>query len=693
MRSKYMKSLGLGATCLLAMSVPVAANTTETNQSSDASGAQVSATQATSSEEITVTETNISSSAQTDTSTAATEEPSVSRRSAPETEESSTTEASSVTSSTSITSTTTTQTESAPATQAEATIEQALYRLYQPDLRVHLYTKDANEYAVLAGRGWRQEGEAWRFVSNQGEPVYRLYQPDLRVHLYTKDANEYAVLAGRGWRQEGEAFRSHGNIPVYRLYHPGLRVHLYTKDANEYTVLAGRGWRQEGIAFYGLGSAGSSTASNTPVAPQVAKKPTGTVSIQNKNSQNGNFDIIVSNVDSPLGVSSVLVPVWSDEKGQDDLVWYEAARQADGSYKVSVQSKNHGYSTGTYQVHLYLVQKDGTKIGISPSTTTTVEIKDTVPKATVRIENIDRTYGFFDVRITDLYVPKGIESIQAAVWADVGGQNDVQHYEATKQSDGSYLVPVRISNHKYEQGTYNISLSITSQGQKYNVAQANTLISYTKTEIPRFIDVSSHNGTLSVADYKTLAANGISGVVVKLSEAVSYLNPYAEGQVKNALAAGLKVSVYHYSHFTSKEEAKAEAQYFVAAAKKLGLPTSTLMVNDIEEYATRKNINDNMKAWEEEMRRLGYSNLIHYTGASWLDDNSLGVVGPIQTSQFGMTNFWVAQYPYSTMTPAQAMSMSLHARTAAWQYTSKATLLPGRSFFDVNLDYTNRFTK
>ncbi|MDW8766396.1 GBS Bsp-like repeat-containing protein [Streptococcus suis] len=689
MRSKYMKSLGLGATCLLAMSVPVAANTTETNQSSDAPGAQVSATQATSSEEITVTETNISSSAQTDTSTAATEEPSVSRRSAPETEESSTTEASSVTSSTSITSTTTT----APATQAEATIEQALYRLYQPDLRVHLYTKDANEYAVLAGRGWRQEGEAWRFVSNQGEPVYRLYQPDLRVHLYTKDANEYAVLAGRGWRQEGEAFRSHGNIPVYRLYHPGLRVHLYTKDANEYTVLAGRGWRQEGIAFYGLGSAGSSTASNTPVAPQVAKKPTGTVSIQNKNSQNGNFDIIVSNVDSPLGVSSVLVPVWSDEKGQDDLVWYEAARQADGSYKVSVQSKNHGYSTGTYQVHLYLVQKDGTKIGISPSTTTTVEIKDTVPKATVRIENIDRTYGFFDVRITDLYVPKGIESIQAAVWADVGGQNDVQHYEATKQSDGSYLVPVRISNHKYEQGNYNISLSITSQGQKYNVAQANTSISYTKTEIPRFIDVSSHNGTLSVADYKTLAANGISGVVVKLSEAVSYLNPYAEGQVKNALAAGLKVSVYHYSHFTSKEEAKAEAQYFVAAAKKLGLPTSTLMVNDIEEYATRKNINDNMKAWEEEMRRLGYSNLIHYTGASWLDDNSLGVVGPIQTSQFGMTNFWVAQYPYSTMTPAQAMSMSLHARTAAWQYTSKATLLPGRSFFDVNLDYTNRFTK
>ncbi|HFI0264667.1 TPA: GBS Bsp-like repeat-containing protein [Streptococcus suis] len=693
MRSKYMKSLSLGATCLLTMTLPVAANTTETSQSSAVSETQVSTTEATSSEVSIVAESSTSSStqAQTETSTVATEEPSISFRSVPDTEEGAATEESSTTSST--TSTTATQQEAATVTQAEATVEQALYRLYQPDLRVHLYTKDANEYAVLAGRGWRQEGEAWRFVSNQGEPVYRLYQPDLRVHLYTKDANEYAVLAGRGWRQEGEAFRSYGNIPVYRLYQPDLRVHLYTKDANEYAVLAGRGWKQEGVAFYGLGSAGGSNASNTPAAPQVEKKPTGTVSIQNKNSQNGTFDIIVSNVDSPVGVNGVLVPVWSDENGQDDLVWYEAVRQADGRHKVSVQAKNHGFSTGTYQIHLYLWQADGTKVGVSPSTTTTVEITDTVPKAAVRIENIDRTYGFFDVRITDLYVPKGIEAIQATVWSDVNGKNDLQQYTATKQADGSYTVPVRISNHKYEQGNYTVSLSITSQGQQHTVAQTSAAISYTKTEIPRFIDVSSHNGTLSVADYKTLAANGISGVVVKLSEAVSYLNPYAEGQVKNALAAGLKVSVYHYSHFTSKEEAKAEAQYFVAAAKRLGLPTHTLMVNDIEEHATRKNINENMKAWEEEMRRLGYSNLIHYTGASWLDDNSLGVVGPIQTSQFGMSNFWVAQYPYSTMTPAQAMSMSLHARTAAWQYTSKAELLPGRSFFDVNLDYTNRFTK
>lgn len=127
-----------------------------------------------------------------------------------------------------------------------------LYRLYHPGLKVHLYTKDANEYAVLASRGWKQEGIAWMTAVEQGELIYRLYHPGLKVHLYTKDTNEYKVLATRGWKREGEAFRSYGEVPVYRLYHPGIKKHLYTKDTNEYKVLATRGWKQEGIAFYAV---------------------------------------------------------------------------------------------------------------------------------------------------------------------------------------------------------------------------------------------------------------------------------------------------------------------------------------------------------------------------------------------------------------------------------------------------------
>lgn len=127
-----------------------------------------------------------------------------------------------------------------------------LYRLYHPGLRVHLYTKDLNEYSILGERGWNQEGLAWHVAAAHGDKVYRLYHPGLRVHLYTRDVNEYRILATRGWNQEGVAFNSYGTVPIYRLYHSGMKKHLYTKDKNEYDILANRGWKQEGIAFYAV---------------------------------------------------------------------------------------------------------------------------------------------------------------------------------------------------------------------------------------------------------------------------------------------------------------------------------------------------------------------------------------------------------------------------------------------------------
>lgn len=98
-----------------------------------------------------------------------------------------------------------------------------------------------------------------------------------------------------------------------------------------------------------------------------------------------------------------------------------------------------------------------------------------------------------------------------------------------------------------------------------------------------FIDVSSWNNNLKVSDYVKIKNYGIKSVIVKLTEATSYQNPYAADQIKNAHAAGLKVHVYHYSWFTSVAAARREAEYFAALAKKLQLSSSTIMVNDIEE--------------------------------------------------------------------------------------------------------------
>ena len=213
-----------------------------------------------------------------------------------------------------------------------------------------------------------------------------------------------------------------------------------------------------------------------------------------------------------------------------------------------------------------------------------------------------------------------------------------------------------------------------------------------KVQPKTFIDVSSHNGDISVDDYRALARQGVGGVVVKLTEDTWYNNPKAPSQVRNAQIAGLQVSTYHFSRYTTEEEARAEARFYIQAAQNLNLPKSTVMVNDFEDSNMLPNINRNTQAWVNEMRKHGYNNLMFYTSASWLDENNLGYRGPVSTSQFGIENFWVAQYPSSSLTATSAKNMRYNAKTGAWQFSATANLLPGKHVFDQSVDYTGRFT-
>ena len=227
-------------------------------------------------------------------------------------------------------------------------------------------------------------------------------------------------------------------------------------------------------------------------------------------------------------------------------------------------------------------------------------------------------------------------------------------------------------------------------GSKAQAARGNSQAEIKGTS---FVDVSSHNGHISVDDYRKLAQQGVGGVVVKLTEGTHYTNPFAESQVRNAQGAGLQVSTYAFSHYTSDEEARAEARYYVAFANRLGLPKNTVMVNDMEDPKMQNGINQHTQAWADEMRRLGYSNLMYYTSASWLDQNNLRSKGPVNTSQFGYSNFWVAQYPSSNLNLDGAKSLKYNSGAGAWQFTAQAQLLAGKHVFDHSVDYTGRFTQ
>lgn len=192
-----------------------------------------------------------------------------------------------------------------------------------------------------------------------------------------------------------------------------------------------------------------------------------------------------------------------------------------------------------------------------------------------------------------------------------------------------------------------------------------------------FIDISSHNSSISIANFKKMKTYGINGVVVKLTEGDYYTNPYAQEQINNATAAGLKVSAYHYAHYTTSNSAANEASYFVSLANRFKLPKSTIMVIDIEEgKMLNSSLTPNTITFVNTLKSKCFSNPMYYMNRSYATS------GHFSVSKFGAKNMWVAQYPY---TPTAAMKWN--NEFSAWQWSSQY-YIPGIAHpFDISMDY------
>ena len=179
---------------------------------------------------------------------------------------------------------------------------------------------------------------------------------------------------------------------------------------------------------------------------------TPTVAIEN--SSGDAFDVVVRAI-TPSGLQSVSVPVWC-ASDQSDIVWYGAARQADGSFKVRVSAANHRFHEGTYSVHVYATSGNG--ITGFCATATQVSLPGialvATPSSDQRNVNIKASGGTL----------ASASSVSIPVWSDQGGQDDIVWYSAIRQSDGSWAVSVPIASHRTP-GTYTAHMYATVQGQ------------------------------------------------------------------------------------------------------------------------------------------------------------------------------------------------------------------------------------
>ena len=180
-------------------------------------------------------------------------------------------------------------------------------------------------------------------------------------------------------------------------------------------------------------------------------RPTASLLIQNNNKDAGTFDVIIKDVYSPKGVRTVQVPTWSDKDGQDDIRWYEATRQSNGDYKVSVKASDHKNSTGKYHVHLYYIQNDGSRVGVG-TTTTEVEFRNAMTKTQASIKNVNSGAGTYTVTVDQAPQGRRIKNIRVAAWSQAHQEN--LYWYSTAPSGMHTEVQVSAANHQYQSGNY-----------------------------------------------------------------------------------------------------------------------------------------------------------------------------------------------------------------------------------------------
>ena len=166
--------------------------------------------------------------------------------------------------------------------------------------------------------------------------------------------------------------------------------------------------------------------------------PKDRIVVSNYQKNKGTFDVYVYVQNVANAIKSVKVPVWVSSD-QSDIHWYQGIRQADGSYKVTVNVKNHKYHSGKYIIDSYVQDTAGLMIYIrntSLEVTAPVVISKTIKderECRITISGID------DRTVDEVYFP---------TWSVDKGQDDIIWYRGEHNSDGSWTAIVNTKNHK-----------------------------------------------------------------------------------------------------------------------------------------------------------------------------------------------------------------------------------------------------
>lgn len=238
---------------------------------------------------------------------------------------------------------------------------------------------------------------------------------------------------------------------------------------------------------------------------------------------------IVVTITPPAGqgrnYSNIMAAAWSQQDGQDDLIWYNAKANGDGTYTIRVPMCRYNV-VGRYLVHVYNHGIHGQLLGgLTFQNTHVVGHTDTVASdsstcvSAGQVKYVCRYCGashtssapakrhtvsaVVDSECRTMTVTMNAgnghahSNVRFAVWSSANGQDDLTWYTAKKNSSGQWTYTVPLVNHN-STGTYFIHAYSSDSGQ--NRLIGNTTAQVAKLPAPDTVtaQVSDNCRTMSI---------------------------------------------------------------------------------------------------------------------------------------------------------------------------------------------------
>ena len=237
-------------------------------------------------------------------------------------------------------------------------------------------------------------------------------------------------------------------------------------------------------------------------------RPSMQVSLGEYDAENGTFEVTISNVESASGVSSLRVPVWC-AANQSDIKWYDAQKQDDSTYKVTVSMANHQYHTGIYTVHTYLTSENGLTVGIVAG-----QKEVTMPKIEVSAKDSNGKETLYNLKATNAGVIGGaIRNVLFATWSEDGGQDDIIWYGGTKGTNGEWTATADIRKHRAA-GKYNVHAYAQMLDGSMKILGTTTFEVKRPSMEVSLGEYNAEKGTFEVTISNVESASGISSLRV-----------------------------------------------------------------------------------------------------------------------------------------------------------------------------------